>query len=329
MMRANRQGASDGCPSQRPCCARRSAIRQRRGSCRNSRCLLTLHCLVPARCEARHVHGICWRGVGARAGAIRRCRRDRHSGAPGSASLGPLPHARRRCAGRHLDSRRPGGDARGCCGGRTQAKSGAAIQQHRHRSRRQRLPGRCRARRDLLRLADGPAGAQETVLHHAGGLPDGHRGHGLDVELVDLRALPLCNRRRHRRRICGHQLHHPGADPRARARLDRSRHQRQLLGRRGHRCGRVDRPARSDAVAGRHRAGARPSRSAASLSLVILLMRMWLPESPRWLLTHGRAQEAEAIVAGIEQAFRRQGHAARSRAVSQDPAARAHPYTAE
>lgn len=46
----------------------------------------------------------------------------------------------------------------------------------------------------------------------------------------------------------------------------------------------------------------------AALSLVILFMRMWLPESPRWLLTHGRSQEAEATVAGIEQAFRLQGH---------------------
>jgi MFS family permease len=36
------------------------------------------------------------------------------------------------------------------------------------------------------------------------------------------------------------------------------------------------------------------------LGLIILFMRMWLPESPRWLMTHGRAAEAERIVAGIE-----------------------------
>jgi len=46
-----------------------------------------------------------------------------------------------------------------------------------------------------------------------------------------------------------------------------------------------------------------------ALGLVILLMRMWLPESPRWLATHGRAHEAEMIVAGIEERFRREGHA--------------------
>ena len=46
----------------------------------------------------------------------------------------------------------------------------------------------------------------------------------------------------------------------------------------------------------------------AVLGLVILLMRMWLPESPRWLATHGRAREAETVVAGIEERFRREGH---------------------
>ena len=46
----------------------------------------------------------------------------------------------------------------------------------------------------------------------------------------------------------------------------------------------------------------------ASLSVIILFMRMWLPESPRWLVTHGRASEAEAVVAAIEERFRREGH---------------------
>jgi MFS family permease len=44
------------------------------------------------------------------------------------------------------------------------------------------------------------------------------------------------------------------------------------------------------------------------LGLVIFLMRLWLPESPRWLMTHGRVEEANAAMDKIEAAFRARGH---------------------
>jgi MFS family permease len=46
----------------------------------------------------------------------------------------------------------------------------------------------------------------------------------------------------------------------------------------------------------------------AALGLVIFVMRLWIPESPRWLMTHGRPDEARAIVDSIDENFRRHGH---------------------
>lgn len=46
----------------------------------------------------------------------------------------------------------------------------------------------------------------------------------------------------------------------------------------------------------------------ALLGLVILFMRMWIPESPRWLVTHGHGAQAEAVVAEIEDRVRSHGH---------------------
>ncbi|QBR02908.1 MFS transporter [Paraburkholderia pallida] len=46
----------------------------------------------------------------------------------------------------------------------------------------------------------------------------------------------------------------------------------------------------------------------AVLALIILPMRTWIPESPRWLLTHGEHDEARSIVEAIEARFRKAGH---------------------
>jgi MFS family permease len=39
----------------------------------------------------------------------------------------------------------------------------------------------------------------------------------------------------------------------------------------------------------------------ACLGLVVLVMRMWIPESPRWLIIHGHPDRANAIVSDIER----------------------------
>jgi MFS family permease len=41
----------------------------------------------------------------------------------------------------------------------------------------------------------------------------------------------------------------------------------------------------------------------AAIGAVVFFMRLWIPESPRWLVTQGREAEAEEVVAGIERRF--------------------------
>ncbi|CAG8865759.1 4-hydroxybenzoate transporter PcaK [Pseudomonas fluorescens] len=45
----------------------------------------------------------------------------------------------------------------------------------------------------------------------------------------------------------------------------------------------------------------------AVLGLLILFMRLWIPESPRWLMIHNQPEEAERIVARIERQYRERG----------------------
>ncbi len=45
----------------------------------------------------------------------------------------------------------------------------------------------------------------------------------------------------------------------------------------------------------------------AALGLIIMLMRLWVPESPRWLMIHNQPEEAERIVAEIERHYRERG----------------------
>ena len=45
------------------------------------------------------------------------------------------------------------------------------------------------------------------------------------------------------------------------------------------------------------------------LGLIVLCIRHWVPESPRWLMVHGRNEEAERIITGVEKYIESTGKA--------------------
>ncbi|MGB6537511.1 MAG: MFS transporter [Xanthobacteraceae bacterium] len=63
----------------------------------------------------------------------------------------------------------------------------------------------------------------------------------------------------------------------------------------------------------------------ATIGLMIVMMRLWIPESPRWLVTHGSVKEAEGIVRGIEARFA--GRVAPAAAATKPVRLRARAYT--
>ena len=57
----------------------------------------------------------------------------------------------------------------------------------------------------------------------------------------------------------------------------------------------------------------------AALGLVIFVIRMWIPESPRWLMIHGRIDEAREIMDGIESELHQPINRARRGAPARHP----------
>ena len=111
----------------------------------------------------------------------------------------------------------------------------------------------------------------------------------------------------HRRRVHRDQLGHRRADPGALPRPGRHRRERHLLGRRAHRVASARCVLLNPDLVPIFWGWRICFFIGPVLGLVIIYIRRHIPESPRWQLTHGYAEEAEATIDGIEETVRGQG----------------------
>ena len=171
-------------------------------------------------------------------------------------------------------------------------------------------------------------GRKKLFMVTLGPLHRRHRRDRLRVRALVLLRLPVPDRHGHRRRVRRDQLGDRRADPGAQPRpVDLAINGSFWVGAADRRPGR--------AAAARHvdlrratSAGGWPSAPARSSASAILLVRRHVPESPRWLFIHGREDEAERIVAQIEEEVRREtgrGAAARRGEHDHGPPARRDP----
>ena len=126
---------------------------------------------------------------------------------------------------------------------------------------------------------------------------------GLAMNFVVPLLLALRRRPGHRRRVHRDQFRHRRADPGQVPRPGRHRGQRHLLG--GRALGRVRQFWLLDTAHVDQNWGWRIGFFIGPvMGLVIIWLRRHIPESPRWMVTHGQAEEAERIVDEIEAPVR-------------------------